>query len=246
MEQLQREYKLCLRLESLAEFVLAGQFNLSTDYQRLCFAFASKSAKNFQAVLRLAERGLGEPALILVRTIFDDFVNLAYINTNPDKLTKLFIEFQLVEKKKYIDSWEEAGLGAEELEELKTQWETVYKGQYEKIKRNYPKKTYWSGKTVRAMAGIVSPDLAKTYLILYAYASGFAHGGSPSALTSYIGLNEDMTLSALVDPSNAEISEALIAGFSLFSRCLSIFSDSCGLDHDMLDGLMAEGDAVFG
>lgn len=244
-EKLQEEYALCLRLEVLAEAVLAGNFDLATDFQRLSFAFASKSAKSYQAVLRLIEHGLGEPALILIRTIFDDLINLTYINTEPDGLTKLFVEFQLVEKKRYIDSWEEAHLGKRELKELKVQWEAVHKDQYERVQSNYPKKTYWSGKTVREMAALVDPDLAKTYLILYAYASGFAHGGSPSALLSYVGQNDDMTLTSLAAPSEAEIAEVLIAGFSLFSRLLKLFAAACGSDQTELEALTAEGDKVF-
>src|SRR3990172_11573220 len=132
-EQFQKEYELCLKLESLADTMLGGEIALATDWQRLTFAFASKSAKSYKGVLRLVEQGLGEPALILIRTIFEDLVNLTYISTDPEKLTRLFLDFHILEKKKYMDYWEEAGLGDDEVVELNAVWERQFKAEYERV-----------------------------------------------------------------------------------------------------------------
>ena len=245
---MKKEHAVCLKLEVLADAMLAGPFDLTSDYQRLAFAFASKSAKSYRAVLRLVENGLGEPALVLVRAVFDDLINLSYISTDPDRLAKLFLEFQLLEQKRYVDLWEESGLEghveAEEIARLKAQW-AVAKSDYEKVLPNYPKRTYWSGKNVKAMAAAIDPELAKTYRLLYPYASGFAHGGSPLALSSYVGQTEDMNLTSLAAPSDAELSEALLAAFGLFSRCLRLFAAACEADKSGLDALNTEAEKTL-
>lgn len=225
--------------------MLSGVFDLDTDWQRLTFAFASKSAKSYRAVLRLAEQGLGEPALILIRTIFEDMVNLTYISTDPERLTRLFLDFHILEKKKYIDYWEEAGLGDEEVSELKEVWEKEFQSEYERLLPNYPKRTYWSGKNLKEMATAVDVEMAKTYCTLYPYISGFAHGGSPLALASYIDQTTAGATTSLGAPSDAELSEALVAGFGLFVRCLRIFAGACRLDETALSDLSHEGDMIF-
>lgn len=244
-EQLQKEHDLCLKLETLAGVMLSGEFDLDTGWQRLTFAFASKSAKSYRAVLRLVEEGLGEPALIIVRTIFEDMVNLTYISTAPDRLTRLFLEFHILEKKKYIDYWEEAGLGDEEVGQLKAVWAEQFQAEYERVLPNYPKRTYWSGKNLKEMATAVDAELARTYCTLYPYISGFAHGGSPLALTSYIDETDTAAVTSLATPSDAELSEALVAGFGLFARCLRIFAGACHLDAARLSDLSREADAIF-
>jgi len=233
-----------LKLEVIAETMLAGEFDLAGDYQRLAFAFASKSAKSYQGVLRLAENGLGEPALILVRTLFEDLVNLVYISKEPERLAALFLDFHILEKKKYIEYWEEAGLGDVEVEQLRHEWETHYKAAYARVLPNYPKRTYWSGKNLKEMAA-VDPELAKTYCTLYPYISGFAHGGSPLALASYVGQADDLTMRSLAAPSEAELSEALVAGYSLFTKCLWVFADSCRVDSTALKALNDQADRLF-
>ena len=220
--------------------MLSGAFDLDTDWQRLTFAFASKSAKSYRAVLRLVEQGLGEPALILIRTIFEDMVNLTYISTDPGRLTRLFLDFHILEKKKYIDYWEEAGLGDEEVGQLKKVWEKQFQSEYERVLPNYPKRTYWSGKNLKEMATAVDAELAKTYCTLYPYISGFAHGGSPLALASYINETDTAAVTSLGAPSDAELSEALVAGFGLFTRCLRIFAGACHLDTTPLSDLSRE------
>jgi len=224
--------------------MLSGAFDLDTDFQRLTFAFASKSAKSYRAVLRLVEQGLGEPALIIIRTIFEDMVNLTYISTEPERLTGLFLDFHILEKKKYIDYWEEAGLGDEEVGELKEVWEKQFQSEYERVLPNYPKRTYWSGKNLKEMAAAVDSELAKTYSMLYPYISGFAHGGSPLALESYISQTDTAAIRSLGTPSDAELSEALVAGFGLFMRCLRIFAGACRLDITALSDLGAQGGAI--
>lgn len=244
-DQLQREHEHCLKLEALADGMLSGEFDLATDWQRLSFAFASKSAKSYRAVLRLVEQGLGEPALILIRTIFEDLVNLSYISTDPGRLAPLFLDFHILEKKKYIDYWAEAGLGDDEVGGLKEVWEKQFQSEYERVLPNYPKRTYWSGKNVKEMAAAVDSELAKTYCMLYPYISGFAHGGSPLALASYISGTDTEAIRSLGLPSEAELSEALTAGFGLFVRCLRIFASACHLDASALADLVDQGDAVF-
>lgn len=243
-EQFHREHELCLKLEDLAAAMLSGEFDLTTDFQRLSFAFASKSAKSYRAVLRLVEHGLGESALIIVRTIFEDLVNLTYIGTDAERLTKLFLDFQILEKKKYIEYWEEAGLGDDEVVEQKAIWEAEFKSEYERVLPNYPKRTYWSGKNLKEMAAVDS-ELARTYCMIYPYISGFAHGGSPLALASYVGQTDGVAIKSLAAPSGAELSEALAAGFGLFHRGLKLFVAASGHGGSDLEALGAQAEKVF-
>ena len=243
--QLDQEYQLAMKLEHLADTMLSGEFVLDTDWQRLTFAFVSKSAKSYRGVLRLVEAGLGEPALILVRSIFEDLVNLVYMDTDPEKLTKLFLDFHILEKKKYIDYWEEAEVDDDQLQELKAIWESEFKSRYEEILPNYPRKTYWAGKNIKEMASSVDQELFQMYCALYPYISGFAHGGSPLALASYVEHAGDRGIASLGAPSTEELSEALVAGFGLLVRCIKIFASACELDQSALDSLSVEADEVL-
>ncbi len=243
--QLEKEYQLAMKLERLADSMLAGHFVINTDFQRLAFAFASKSAKTYRGVLRLAEAGLGEPSLILIRSIFEDLVNLRYINSDPEGLVELFLDFHILEKKKYFDYWEEAALDDSQVQELKKVWESEFESRYEQILKNYPKRTYWSGKNLKEMAKSVDIELLRTYCSLYPYVSGFAHGGSPLALASYVDQAGENGMTSLAAPSTEEVSEALVAGFGLLIRCLSVFADVCGLDQTELDSLSGEADKLL-
>ena len=114
-----------------------------------------------------------------------------------------FLDFHILEKKKYIDYWEEAGLEGEAVDLLKKQWETEFEPQYKRVLANYPRRTYWSGQNLKEMAAH-DPELLKMYCMLYPYVSGFAHGGSPLALASYVDFNENAPVKSLAAPSDAE------------------------------------------
>lgn len=243
---LEEKYLLCRRLEAVVDEMLEGEFNLSSDYQRLAFAFVCKSAKSYRAALRLVEQGLGEPALILVRSIFDDLVNLAYVSKDPDVRTDLFLEFSQLEKKRHLDNLEKAARVNKkyysQLKELRAVWEKEFRGEYLKALPKFRKRAGWSGKTLREMAA-GDAELTELYYTLYLYASGYAHGNSALALESYVRPVEPLRLASLAHPSETELLTALELGFDVFMRCIKVFTEASRLDRSRLDALTQEMDA---
>jgi hypothetical protein len=239
---------LSLKLESAGDRLLAGEFDLAIDYHRLAFAFASKSAKTYRAALRLVENGLGEPALILLRSILEDLIHLSYISRDPERRSRLFLGFAHLEKKQALDYLSRVARVnkryAKTLEELRELWKRDFKRAYLDVVADYPKKRHWAGKTLWEMAG-TDPKLVEYYCTLYLYASGFVHGGSVLALESYVRPTESQKLQSLAHPSEAELATALELGFPLFLKCLLLFGSACRLDVAELDLLAEEGRRLF-
>jgi hypothetical protein len=247
-EDLRNKFNYGVKLEAAADRLLAGEFELADDYHRLAFAFASKSAKTYRAVLRLIDGGLGEPALILLRSVLEDLIHLSYISRDPARRAPLFLGFAHLEKKQALDYLSRAARVNDRYaagrDELKEMWEREFKREYLEVVSNYPKKRHWSGKTLWEMAK-GDPELVEYYCTLYLYASGFVHGGSVLGLESYVRPIEARKLRSLAHPSDSELATALDLGLPLVLKCLKLFTSACRLDAAELDALTEEGGRLF-
>lgn len=214
---------LCLQLKNKANTLLKGEFFFTVDFQRLALAFALKSHKTFKAIIYLVKKGLPEPALVLVRSLFEDVVNLAYIAQDPHKLSSLFLNFSVIEKKFYLDNLKEAGLLDKETERI---WQKEFATEYQNIEADYPNKRYWSGKNIKQMAEATGPELTRTYYLLYVYSSGFAHGSSSLTLEDYLQPTKIHSLKPLNKAQPNQLTTVLELAYNLFSHCLKIFTSA--------------------
>jgi len=235
--RLRQKLNLAEQLKSQAKLLFNKDYYLDADFQRISLAFAAKSYKTYIAALNLVKKGLPEPAFILVRSLLEDVVNLAYIAQEPDKRSALFLNFSVIEKKFYLDNLKEAGLLNKETE---TVWQEEFLVEYQKVKANYPYKRYWSSKNLKQMAEAVGPELSRTYSLVYLYSSGFVHGSSSLTLEDYLQQTKKQALKPLTKPKPEALATVLELAFQLFTRCLQIFIAACHLNYKNLEELKTQ------
>lgn len=232
--QLKQKINLAEQLKNQAKLLFNKDFYLAVDFQRLSLAFAAKSYKTFAAILNLVKKELPEPAFILLRSLLEDVINLAFIAQKPEKRSDLFLNFNVIEKKFYLDNLKKAGLLSKETE---TVWQEEFQAEYQKVQANYPYKRYWSSKSLKQMAEAVGPDLSRTYSLVYLYSSGFVHGSSSLTLEDYLQPTKKQTLKPLTKPRPETLTTVLELAFKLFMHCLQIFTTACQLNNKNLEKL---------
>jgi len=226
-------------LEIGYELAAAGETLLSAHHQGLdayhiaSLALAAKALKNYQAILILCSHGFGEAALVVVRGLFEDVVNLAYISQEPVERAQLFAEFNIIEKKRLLANLERAGMGTEQEE---ADWQQNWEAEYQRLRPKFLTQRgedaqYWSGLNVRQMCTAVDEatapltrPLLKAYHLLYVYVSQYTHGGSSLAAGAFVeGPGPKGALIALFRPSDSEVGEALTVAFGLAIDMLKLY-----------------------
>ncbi|MGE5484723.1 MAG: DUF5677 domain-containing protein [Ignavibacteriales bacterium] len=152
---------------------------MSSDHEFIAQFVLGKSATSYAAVRHLCQEGFGPDALMIARTIFENAINLAYINRRPEERSRRFLEFEHVEEYRQIEALKKAFPGKRV---VTAGDEERITDEYEAVKHNY-KGASWSGETMHAMA--MECGLGPQYALIYRLASGFVHGG-PRSVHTYI------------------------------------------------------------
>lgn len=216
-------------------------------FQITSLALAAKALKNYQAVLTLCSHGFGEAALVVVRGLFEDIVNLAYISQEPGERAQLFAEFNIIEKKRLLANLERAGL---ESKQEQDDWQQNWEAEYQRLRQKFLTQRgedahYWSGLNVRQMCEAVDQatvtltrPLLKTYYLLYVYVSQYTHGGSSLAAGAFVeGPGPGGTLRAMFRPSESEVGEALTVAFGLVIDTLKLYCRAWDLPVKTIENL---------
>lgn len=156
---------------------LLQERGMSSDPEFIAQFVLGKSATSFEAVRHLCRDGFGPDALMIARTIFENAINLAYINKRPAERAALFLEFEHVEEYRQMESLKKA-LPSERV--VSAEDENRIGAEYRKVRNNY-KGASWSGESMQSMA--LECGLGLQYALIYRIASGFVHGGPRSAHT---------------------------------------------------------------
>jgi uncharacterized protein DUF5677 len=157
------------------------------NYKAATIFFLTKGVKSYRAVHLLCSTGFFQDAAVLSRTIFEIFLQIAYMAGNPKERAPLFIKHDLVGRyflylklKKYPDLVSDIEKRSAELEQL-----TV---QFKELEEQYNKGKGWWGKDLRWLAETAESDdnrAEKSYLRLYPLYSDLVHSTS-SAVKYYI------------------------------------------------------------
>ncbi|MDW7730721.1 MAG: DUF5677 domain-containing protein [Bacillota bacterium] len=152
------------------------------NHDLLANYFIGKTITTFYSVCFLCEKGYGEDAMVLSRTMLENLINYSYINREPEENTELFIEFDKVRAKKRLNNYRaiypEKHIPEEVVETIERNYEEVK----EKYKTDSCLQT-WSGKNLADMA--IKCGLQEYYRIIYPLASSYAHGSVETSV-SYI------------------------------------------------------------
>lgn len=199
--------------------------------------FTLKALKTHRAIEHLLERGFVEDATILLRSLLETVISLRYVLLEPSKHARLYQEYDVIVRRRMLRALQKQrsavglkplygrGDDAEELER-----------EYSRVVGNYPRKTCWSGKTVRDMAHDVC--LANQYDLLYRWHSQFVHSTSYTA-KHYIQREHHDGLIVDLDPKNEQeyipfLSEMCTYSIEIATRYEHVFGTGLGTKVDDL------------
>lgn len=173
-------------------------------YKGLVLYFFAKGWKTYQSIYLLCSKRFAEDAGILTRSLFEMTVNLLYISQRPSDRSKLFCEYGYVQKirlhetltKSADDEWCKRILASKSPSQLEAELKEC-----NRVKRNYPKPTGWSGESIKKMAKEVG--MSWHYDYIYLLLSGLAHT-NPGAVRNYLSFDHEGTL-VLQDSPQEEI-----------------------------------------
>ncbi len=201
--------------------------------------FLSKTVTSFYAVWTLCKNGYGQDAFIVLRTIFENLVNLSFVNQEPAKRVPLFIEYDYIKAHKRLEDYE--SLYPEKSKEERIRQYII--ARYEKVKDNYPNKNRWSRISLFDMAK--SCELENYYYMVYRLGSVFTHGGSDST-QDYINTNGTHFSIRFGQPNTEKIDLALITACSLVlvtiqETCNVFLLDPPEICHNVLNRIEKAG-----
>lgn len=186
------------------------------DHRILTQFFLSKTVTSYFAVWILCKNGYGQDALVILRTIFENLVNLSYVNKYPDTRVPLFIEYDHIRARQKLQDYEKCYSEFHDEESRKYIME-----QYDRVKNHYPKKFSWSRVSLFDMAK--SCGLEKDYYRVYTVGSEFIHGGSDT-VSDYIKRNESHFDVRFGERSKDKTNFALLSACSLV---LTVIQEAC-------------------
>jgi Family of unknown function (DUF5677) len=156
-------------------------------YKAATLFFLTKAFKSYQAVQLLCSAGFFQDGAVLSRTLFEIFLQVAYMAGSPMERAPMFIKHDLVERyflylklKKYPDLVSDIERRKEDLEQL-----TI---QFKDLEDQYHRGKGWWGNDLRWLAGKVESGdstAKKDYLRLYPLYSNLVHSTS-SSIKHYI------------------------------------------------------------
>ena len=135
----------------------------------------SSSLKTFRSILFLCNKGHGEDAMNLTRTIFDNYLTLKYIQENPKDYIYRFMNYSVLETKFMLDRAKKADSNMlPEVKEIVIEKETEILENYNKIKMFYVKQGEDEEKSLRKFksgrwAGIDRRQMAEDTCLVVDY-----------------------------------------------------------------------------
>ena len=198
-----------------------------------------KTRKHYNSIQELCKLGFGEEAGIIVRSMTNAFIDLAYISKHDKKVLSerwarfgWIIKGQKTEIAEMMDKLCKVSFlkGAE----LK-KWEERKKeirAQIDKFRKDYKSeqtKYDWSGYSIKTRAEKAGKGTKLLYHTVYRYNSDIEHSNA-AALDKYIDDDTPKKIQFLSEPGESHIKENLRESFNVFIRIAVIFFEQFGLE----------------
>jgi hypothetical protein len=225
------------RLESLAERTAGVMIQDASAYDRVLQLFFSRGRRTFKGITTLAGDGLGEPAMILVRSLYEDTLNLLYIGTNPDELAELYLDYAHIRNFKYLKFIQEVDPEALAGEDQATLAEVEER--FKILKERYPKINNWSGLTITDTARKV--HMSQPHKTLYKIACDMTHG-NVAGVYHFLLVNDNRPIGVEGEDNGELITTALILGLECFRTLMSEVNGHFELGQD--EELLGLGDEL--
>jgi hypothetical protein len=195
----------------------------------------SSSLKTFLSILFLCNKGHGENAMSLVRTIFDNYLTLRYIQQNPSDSIYKFLNYPYLEKKFMLDRAEQPdGKLRPDVKIMVLEKEMEILDQYHQVKILYVKqgedeekslKKFKSGKWAGVSRRRMAEDtcLAFDYDYVFHFHSHFTHP-HPMGLSGFCEETE-LEVRYGAKPSAKEVFPALPVAMRYFLLILKEWAE---------------------
>jgi hypothetical protein len=181
---------------------------LESDFQRAINFLFCRSYRLYWTIVILSQQGFGPEAGILLRSLMEQVVNMAWIGKeNQDKRAKLFVDYSPVARKKLYDNYDKYGIfpnltdAERELIESREEAERAYS----EAKDNYSDERYWAPQHVSSRAKDVGLDYDWDFY--YWFLSFIAHSNAASHF-EFVRREETGDL-FVVGPSDSMIQDVL-------------------------------------
>ncbi len=200
-------------------------------FSKICVMVLARCIHKTQSITLLCKKGLAKDAAPLVRAIFEDLVDLKYINqdearellyANYEVYDRLRFRKRAMNHKLFKNTDENMRL----VGELQLEWDKVkskYKREDGKIFNR------WSGLTIEAQSNVV--ELGSTYDWLYRFISHFVHSGSFTA-SSYIKGQSAERVTLSIGASDELVGEILITTIAFLVDIMSIINSRYRLSYE--------------
>ena len=171
----------------------------NVTFEAAMLFFFCKSYKTYQAIATLWCAGFYEDAWLLTRTLFEIWMQVAYLRRDPSERARQFQEHDPVRMYRAYLALKKHGvdelIGAFE---SRTDFAKI-QSRYARSGKAKPLPNNWFGKSISLLADELGPDFKKHYLVDYWWQSNFVH----SAVTSMQHYVAD-SLELNCRPGNAE------------------------------------------
>jgi hypothetical protein len=224
-------------LENLAERTASVIIQDASAYDRVLQLFFSRGRRTFKGITALANEDLGEPAMMLVRALYEDTLNLLYIGTDPDQLAQLYLDYAHIRNYKYLKFIQEVDPDALRDEDQATL--DVVEQRFKAMKERYPKANNWSGLTITDTARRV--HMSEPHKTLYKIACDMTHG-NVAGVYHFLLVNDNRPIGIDGEDDGELITTALVLGLECFRTLLGEVNRHFGLGqeeelHHIGDGL---------
>lgn len=217
-------------LRSTADQYLDKPFSVDSARHAIAQMFLGKSYKTHAATLSLCEKGYGEDAAILIRSLFENFINLKYIlSAEDDSRAERYLDFDFVLQKMMLDYAQDKPELLKMIEErekrpkpndmdIKT-INSMAKKATDQHGFNMVKG--WSDKSIKQM----SEDIGRgdQYKTVYRLQCQLSHP-TPRGMNTYFNRNSEGWVMEIGTNENY-IEESLVTAFDFFGSTLDTVGD---------------------
>jgi hypothetical protein len=152
-------------------------------HQRIFLFIFSRAMKTFRSITLLCQKGFGQDAAPLLRTLLENLISTRYILKDKDKadtLTKRFVDYKWIILKKRLGNPKKNSRQPKPQDPLSNKNKDLILQKAKGFKEEFHVKSdrallTWSGKTLKDMAKAVSKELEKEYDATFRLCSRFSH-----------------------------------------------------------------------
>ncbi|MEW6725503.1 MAG: DUF5677 domain-containing protein [Bacillota bacterium] len=144
----------------------------ASAFDRVLQLFFSRFQEGFRAVRLLVGEDCGNDAVILVRSLYEDTLNVLYIATDPEHLAALFLDYAQYRNWIYVTFLEK--YYPEALRDIKLEELVKMKAEYERVRDLFPRRSSWHGKTIADLARLL--NLSNLHETFYKVTCDITHG----------------------------------------------------------------------